>query len=118
MSSILFVVQSAPYIAAHSSDEAHDLIMASTAYGHSASVLFMREGVTQLVSTQTPPAGFKHCAKRIRGFEMFDVEPLFVSKHCLEQQDIELDSIIDGVNVLSSQQVEQLIREATLTLYL
>jgi sulfur relay protein TusC/DsrF len=111
MSVILFVVSNAPYENGLT-DESHDLIMASTAYGHNASVLFEGEGVQQLVAEQTPTKGQKNAAKRIQGFVFFDVEPLYVCQSSVNDNNINTDSLIENIHLVSADKKQQLIDNA------
>ena len=118
MSRILFIVESSPYTESANSDEAHDLIMASTAYGHKASVLFSSKGVTQLLKAQNVPCGYKDTAKRIRGFEMFDVEPLYVCEQSLQNEAVSKDRLIDEVIALSPETIAGLKADSSLIIRL
>lgn len=108
MSRILYHVLSAPYTTIHT-DEAHDLIMASTAYGHESSVLFSGDGVHQLAKKQSVPDGFKHAAKRISAFNFFDIEPLYVSAECLDDNDIVEADLIEGTTLISRSEIKDLM---------
>jgi len=118
MSHILFIVRSGPYTPEYSSDEAHDLIMASTAYGHSASALFVDDGVNQLLASQSPPDSFKNTAKRIKAFGLFDVEPVYVCEQSLQARKIAHDLLIDKITTVDEQTKSQLLVAADFTIEL
>lgn len=110
MANLLFVFITPPY-ADELLEEKHDLVLASTAYGHNASVLFQSEGVQQLIKQQTPPEGRKNAAKRISGFEMFDVEPIYVCSDSLEQNNLSVNDLIANAELVEMERVKELLEQ-------
>ena len=111
MAHILFVLQSKPYELGIT-DEAHDFIMASTAYGHTAEVLFEDDGIQQLLKQQMPSNKQKNTAKRITGFHFFDVEPLWVCEQSLKQQELNPTQLIDDIQLIQLEEIQQLKQRA------
>ena len=115
--SLLFIVSSLPY-SSGLTEESHDLILASTAYGLEASVLFDDDGVYQLIAEQVPPDKQKNAAKRIKGFEFFDIEPIYVTSEALQQRRISTDRLIDNSVAIDASHVQQLIERADMVIRL
>ncbi len=111
MATITFVISTPPYVNG-TTNEAHDLIMASTAYGHDANVIFKGEGVLQLLKNQDPMNNQKHAGKRISGFTFFDIEPLYVCQNSLNSHKIEQDDLISGLSYISDQDATQAIEKS------
>lgn len=111
MTSILFIVQSDPYIGP-STNEAHDFILASTAYGHSAQVLFEGDGILQLRKQQKPTSGQKNTAKRIAAFEFFDVEPLWVCQSAVKKKQMSKNELIDNLLFVDHNEKVKLLSNA------
>jgi sulfur relay protein TusC/DsrF len=115
MAHIVFIVRTAPYLNA-TTDEAHDFIMASTAYGHSAEVLFEGDGIYQLMKQQLPKNDQKNTAKRIAGFEFFDVEPVWACASTIENKNINREELIDSVSLIEKDKKEALVNAADFTI--
>jgi sulfur relay protein TusC/DsrF len=97
--------------------ESHDLIMASTAYGHTASVFFTQAGVKQLLDGNAALTGINTAAKRINAFEFYDVEPLYVDQASLNRQGIKTEQIIEAVKVIGESEFAELSEHADLLIY-
>ena len=78
----LFIITQAPYQSSLAR-ETLDLALASAAFEQQVSVLFMADGVLQLMQQQRVSEGQKNIAKTLSSFELFDIKHIFACKHSI-----------------------------------
>ena len=108
MKNILFISRHAPYGSA-TAKEALDALLAAAAYEQPLSLLFMDDGVFQLLAQQDPSEiDQKSFTSMLPVLPLYEVENIFVhweslQQRCITRQDIILDSaqIIDSRAVIA-----------------
>lgn len=110
---LLFVCRHAPY-GRGIAREALDAILAAAAYGQDIGVLFMDDGVFQLLPEQAPGAlPQKSLEANLGALPLYDVERLYVHSGSLQERGLALDELIEleGLQAIDSQAVGQLLTQ-------
>lgn len=108
---LLFVLRHAPY-GNSLAKEALDAILASSAYDQTMSILFMDDGVLQLIKNQH--AGLieqKSFSKILDAFELYDINQLFVCAQSLTQRGIKTEKIANNIQTLPIEDIQRLMQQ-------
>ncbi len=108
---ILFTVRSAPY-GSSLAREALDAILAAAVYEQNLSVLFMDDGVFQLINHQQgDKIQQKNISSILQAFPLYDVEPIYVCLSSLQQRDIRIEDLAIDAILLEKKQLQSLISQ-------
>lgn len=80
---ILFVFRTAPY-STYQAQEGLDALLAARIFDQHADILFIDDGVYQLLPTQAP-IGMANIYKQLKSLPMYDVESAYVCQESLGQ---------------------------------
>ena len=109
--SVLLISRQAPW-AGIGAAEALDIALAAGAFGLPLSMLFMDDGVFQLLDQQNPQQlEQKDLSANLQALPIFGIEQLYVSEHCLSERGLDHSTLAVAVDRLDNQQVQQLIRQ-------
>lgn len=103
----LFVFQSPPY-SSHSAQEGLDALLAATIFEQKLDVLFIGDGVYQLVSDQNP-VGLSNHYKQLKSLVMYDVEYAYACEQSLKL--INASSPPIEIRPLSSGKISELYHQ-------
>ncbi len=109
---LLFISRQAPYGNTRAR-EALDATLAASVYDQQLSLLFMDDGVLQLVVGQDS-AGIdqKNLSKQLSALPLYDISPLYVHRQSLAQRGLApQDLFADDIELLDSEQVQALIAQ-------
>lgn len=110
---ILILQRHAPY-GSSIAREGLDFVLTSAAYDQNLSVLFLADGVFQLLSKQNSKhIGLKNHAAALEVLPLYDVENLYAIKEDLSDRNMSENDIIDGIQIISRNQGKQLIQQHT-----
>ena len=108
---ILILQRHAPY-GSSIAREGLDFILTSAAYDQNLTVLFLGDGVFQLLVNQDSKAiQLKNHASALEVLPLYDIDQLFVIEEDLNERKINHNQIIDSVNVISRKQSKALIKQ-------
>jgi tRNA 2-thiouridine synthesizing protein C len=107
---ILFILKQAPYGSSAARD-AIDMILASAAYDQILDILFIDDGVYQLLKDQQPEQQ-KRIASLLAAFEMYDIENVYFEAQSLLARDIDQASLAISAQAKDSEGVKSLIQQA------
>lgn len=109
---ILFISRHSPY-GSSIAREALDAVLASAAYDQQISLLFMDDGVFQLLPQQDPSSiGQKSFAAMLSILPLYDVNNIFVHQQSLQSRGIEPgDIILEDAQIIDSCGVNQLLTQ-------
>lgn len=108
---ILILQRHAPY-GSSVAREGLDFILTSAAYDQNLTVLFLGDGVFQLLSNQDSKAiELKNHASALEVLPLYDVENLYVIEEDLNDRAINKNQLIDGINIISRQQSKAIIAQ-------
>lgn len=112
MKKILFISRQPPYGNSHPR-EALDALLAATAYEQDLSLLFMDDGVFQLLENQNPKNIYqKNLGAALKALEFYDVENIYVDAQSLVMRNIDQQSLIfDSVKLLNAHEVNLLMAQ-------
>lgn len=114
---ILFVSRHAPY-GSSIAREALDALLATAVYDQALSLLFMDDGVFQLLLNQdSSEIGQKNFASMLPVLPLYEVENIFVHLESLQARGISRkELLLDNVQIIDSQTVSDLLRQQDLLL--
>lgn len=109
---ILFISRHAPY-GSSTAREALDAVLAAAVYEQELSLLFMDDGVFQLLKHQEARAiGQKSLSASLPALPLYGVETIYVHCESLELRKITTDDLVlDDIHMLNNQEVSQLLQE-------
>jgi tRNA 2-thiouridine synthesizing protein C len=109
---LLFISRHAPY-GSSIAREALDALLATSAYGQALSLLFMDDGVFQLLLNQdSREIGQKNFASMLPVLPLYEVENIFVHLESLQVRGMsQKDLLLDNVQIIDSQAVSDLLRQ-------
>jgi tRNA 2-thiouridine synthesizing protein C len=106
-----YVNRRAPYGSIYAL-EALEVVLVGAAFDQDVSVVFMDDGVYQLKKDQdTSGVGMKNFSPAYRALEMYDVEKLYVEKESLQERGLTEDQLIVPVEVLSQDEIGELMEQ-------
>jgi tRNA 2-thiouridine synthesizing protein C len=110
MKKILFISRQAPY-GNSIAREALDALLAASAYDQDLSLLFMDEGVFQLLREQNPKAIHqKNLGASLQALELYGIEKIYVHSESLEKRGLEKSELsLEDIETLNSEQIKQLM---------
>ena len=109
--SVLLISRQAPW-AGIAAAEALDIALAAGAFDLPLSILFMDDGVLQLLAQQQPSLlEQKDLSANLQALPMFGVEQLYAAQQCLNQRGLDSNALAVTAEVLDDQQIQQLIRQ-------
>lgn len=107
MSDITFVFRSAPHVTS-SGREGIDALLAASAYTENLSVVFMDEGVAQLIKDQDSSGILsKNYAPMFKLLELYDIEQIYICQDSLHKMGLEEKDLSIETQVLSRAEINQ-----------
>lgn len=106
---LLFVSRKAPYGSSIARD-ALDALLAASAYGQDISVLFLGDGVFQLIADQNPDKiGMKSLSASLPALPLYDVDKIFVQESALAERGLESENLALSAEPLSNEAIAELM---------
>jgi len=107
---LLFISRHAPY-GSSLAKEALDAILAASAYDQELSLLFMDDGVFQLLQNQEPShIEQKNFAAMLPALSLYDINNIYVHKESLDARHItNAELIFDSIHTINSHAVSELM---------
>ena len=92
--------------------ECLEVVLISAAFEQDVSLAFMDDGVFQLKKNQdTTGIGMKNFSNTYRALDDYEVEKIYVEKESLEARGLTSDDLIIPVEVLSSEEMREMITQ-------
>ena len=107
---LLFIVRHGPY-GSLLARESLDAILAASVYEQVLSVLFLDDGVFQLVPEQTITTEQKSISKLLSAFPLYDINELFICQSSLKQRNLDTTALCLNVKSLNSDEVKHLMQQ-------
>lgn len=112
----MFVNRKAPYGTIYAL-EGLEVVLISAAFDQDVSLVFLDDGVYQLVKGQhTKAIDVKNFSPTYRALEGYDIEKLYVSKESLEERNLTVDDLLVDVQVLDAAGMAKLMAEQDVVL--
>jgi tRNA 2-thiouridine synthesizing protein C len=105
--SCLITLGHTPY-GSQSAKESLDVALVFAAFEQQPAMLFVDEGVLQLLPTSQSPCSHKHIGKIISALEMYEINELWVEQESLDQFGLMVDDLSQAVKVINRSQLSQL----------
>lgn len=110
MSNLLIIFRKAP-VGSSWAREALDLALVGAAFGQQASLLFMGDGVYQLLDHQQPEqVGQKGTQAMMKALPMYDIEQIFVAEHSLNERGLSQNDLGFACELIDQGTVQQLLQ--------
>lgn len=107
----LILQRSAPYGSLYA-NESLDLGLGFAVMDCDVAMAFIDDGVYQLVKQQAPTQQ-KNLAKNLSALPLYGIEQLYCEQESLDERHLTLVDIVDGVAVVSRQQISTLIQQSS-----
>jgi len=92
--------------------ECLEVVLISAAFEQDVSLVFLDDGVYQLKKNQdTTGIGMKNFSNTYRALDDYEVEKVYVEKESLEARGLTGDDLIIPVEVLSSQEMREIMAQ-------
>jgi len=113
---ILFITRKAPY-GTGLSKEALDAILAASAYEQDIGLLFMDDGVFQLLDHQHPEAiSAKNIGATLPVLPMYDIDKIYVQASALKNRGLTLEQLLLPAEPLGDNAIAELLRDQEVVL--
>jgi len=87
-------------------------VLISAAFEQDVSLVFLDDGVFQLKKNQdTTGIGMKNFSNTYRALDDYEVEKIYVEKESLEARGLTSDDLIIPVEVLSSEEMREIVAQ-------
>lgn len=107
--STLIISRSAPY-SSTLAQSALDYALAAAAFEQPVNLLFLGEGVLQLIKGQeTAGPGQKNLGKRLSSLPLYGVEKVYVDEDALVDHDLGPDQLVLPVEPIKSEDIQSLM---------
>ncbi|NIY85389.1 sulfurtransferase complex subunit TusC [Vibrio hepatarius] len=112
MSQLTYLFRSAPHGSA-AGREGVDALLAASAYCEDISVIFIGDGVYQLLQGQQP-AGIlsKDYAPMLKLFDLYDIEQVYVCQSSLAERGLAQADLVINAEVLDREQLKAKLQQA------
>lgn len=107
---LLIVTRRSPYGGSFAR-EALDVALAASIYDQDIGILFMDDGVFQLLKNQQPDhTYFKNFGANLSTLSLYGIEKTYAHKESLQERGLtKADLILDNIQILSSKDVEEFL---------
>lgn len=105
---ILFVFRHAPY-GSLTAREGLEALLAASVYEQDISVLFINDGVFQLIDAHQPMTGIKNHSKMLSVLPMYDIDKLYVNRASLVERGLAKQILSLNVHPIDNIETHQLI---------
>lgn len=107
----MYVNRKAPYGTIYAL-ECLEVVLITAAFDQDVSVVFMDDGVYQLMKNQdTAAIGMKNFSKTYGAFDDYDVEKIYVEKESLEARGLSADDLVIPVKVLAAADLREVMAQ-------
>lgn len=112
MKKILFVSRQAPY-GNSTAREALDALLAASAYDQDLSILFMDDGVFQLLAEQNSTLiQQKNLGASLQALELYGIENTYIHRESLQKRGLDIgDLTLKNLQIMDSDQIKQLMSQ-------
>lgn len=107
----MYVNRKAPYGTIYAL-ECLEVVLISAAFDQDVSVVFMDDGVCQLMKNQDPAAiGMKNFSKTYGALDDYDVEKIYVEKESLDARGLTTDDLVIPVEVMTAEDLREVMAQ-------
>lgn len=107
----IFINRRSPYGSSHA-QEALDMAFALSAFEHKISLIFMDDGVLQIMRDQNPSGiGMKNISPTFRAWEDYEIEHIYVEKESLQMRGMDKMDLLIGAEIVAADQLGKIIEK-------
>lgn len=106
----LFLLHSSPY-QDNRTKESIDLILANAVFDEKTAVLFINDGVYQLLENQQAQEGQKNISKTLQSFPLYEIEPYYVCEHSLAARSLDTSQLSIEPTLVNKEAIQSLIAD-------
>lgn len=110
---ILCIQTRAPYIDLKT-EESQEMLLAMASLGYQIQLLFIGQGVHQLLHTANAPANQRPYAKAYAALALYDIEEVYVCQTSLQNQSLQATALDIPCQALANEQIAELYQQATI----
>jgi len=108
---ILLVNRTTPYSNLRA-QEALDVLLMASAFGQTISILFMEDGVLQLINQQQPEMILrKPFTKTFKALSLYDINKVYVAQSSLIKYGLNLNDLIIEAELIDSDSIGKLMQQ-------
>ena len=108
---LLFITRKAPYGSSMARD-ALDAMLAASVYDQDLSVLFMGDGVFQLIKEQKPlSSGMKSLAASLPALPLYDIDQIYVQQSALDHRGLKEADLVLPAKALENHAIADLMEK-------
>lgn len=114
--SFLVVNRRSPY-GSNFAKEALDAALMAAVFNQQTSILFMDDGVLQLLSGQAPAdIGAKNCSATLPMLEMYEITDIYVDRDALQQRGLSEQDLLIRCQLLDASAITELLERQDIIL--
>ena len=107
----LFINRRSPYGSSHA-QEALDMAYALSAFEHKVSLVFMDDGVLQIMRDQNPSEiGMKNISPTFRSWEDYEIEHIYVEKESLQMRGMNQADLLIETEIIEADQLGKIMEK-------
>ncbi len=107
----LFINRKSAYQSSHA-QEALDMAYALSAFEHKVSLVFMDEGVLEIMRDQDPAEiGIKNFSPAFHAWQDYEIDQLYVEEESLKKRAIKTSDLLVTVKLINTDQLGKIINQ-------
>ena len=108
----LYLLRQSPY-GSTLAREALDMALASAAFDQHVQLVFLSDGVYQLINQQNAEIKQrKDISKTLSALSLYDIQEVYVDNQSLAQRNIQESELFNDAKIISSESIQALIQQA------
>lgn len=113
MNKKLLIISRRPPYGSSLPRDALDVALAASVYDQDIGILFMDDGVFQLLKNQNPTdISQKNIASILPALSLYGIDNVYAHQQSLEERSLTPDELaLDGIQILTSEDVEKLLNQ-------
>ncbi|TNF69959.1 MAG: sulfurtransferase complex subunit TusC [Gammaproteobacteria bacterium] len=109
------IIRSTPY--QNYLAEIQDLILAQSAFFDHLNILFIHQGVLQLINQQNPPKlTHKNFSNIYKTFRLYDIDSIYVDEQSLKQFNLQSNQLLLDSKIIANAEVKQILDQSNFIL--
>jgi tRNA 2-thiouridine synthesizing protein C len=107
--SYLIIARSSPY-GSHNPKAALDMALTAAAFEQEVSVVFLDDGVLQLLPNQdAESSGLKNMSKMISALKIYEVKHVYIHSSSAEKSGLDLSQAPDEIEAITDESLQELV---------
>ena len=108
----LFLLRQSPY-GSTLAREALDMALATAAFDQTVQLVFLNDGVYQLISNQQGELKQrKNISKTLSALDLYEINEVYADESSIKDRGLKTSQLADGIQYINSQQISDLIEQA------